>query len=142
MLVRLLYASRAVEPVTPELLGAILRQSRTHNAAHGITGVLCCCSKGTYLQVLEGGRAQVNALYRRIVGDARHGDVELLAYHQIGERRFNGWAMGQVNVAKLNPGVLLKYSAQATLEPHQLSGQAALSLLEELAATASIVGPA
>jgi hypothetical protein len=141
MLVRLLYASRAAEPTAPEVLAAILRQSKANNPAHGITGVLCC-SDDTYLQVLEGGRSAVNRLYGRIVADPRHREVELLSYQQIGERHFAGWAMGQVNVARLNPALLLKYSATARLDPYAMSGPMAQALLDELVATASIVGQA
>jgi hypothetical protein len=140
MLVRLLYASRAAGPTTAaDELGAILRQSKANNPAQGITGVLCC-SDDMYLQVLEGGRPAVNRLYNRIVADPRHKDVELLSYQQIGERHFAGWSMGQVNVARLNPSLLLKYSATAQLDPYAMSGSVALALLEELVATASIVG--
>jgi hypothetical protein len=141
MLVRLLYASRAVAPIGAEDMLRILRQAKANNLAQGITGVLCC-SEDVFLQVLEGGRAAVNRLYNRIVTDPRHKDVELLSYQQIGERRFAGWSMGQVNLTKLNPGLLLKYSATATLDPFSLSGNVSLALLEELAATASIVGQA
>jgi hypothetical protein len=141
MLVRLLYASRAAAPITADMVHAILRQSKTNNAKHGITGVLCC-SDSLYLQVLEGGRGAVNRLYNRIVADPRHKDVELLSYQTIGERRFAGWSMGQVNLSRLNPGLLLKYSATATLDPFAVSGEVSLALLDELVATASIVGPA
>jgi hypothetical protein len=140
MLVRLLYASRAAAPVTTDDLAAIMRQSRANNPRHGITGVLCC-SDDRFLQVLEGGRSAVNRLYNRIATDPRHADVELLAYAQIGERHFAGWSMGQVNLARVNPGLLLKYSATTQLDPYAMSGSTALALLEELAATASIAGP-
>jgi hypothetical protein len=139
MLVRLLYASRAAAPIVPEDLSAILRQCKANNPAQGITGVLCC-SDDTFLQVLEGGRPAVNRLYNRIVADPRHTQVELLSYQQIGERHFAGWSMGQVNTARLNPSLLLKYSATARLDPYAMSGSVALALLEELVATASIVG--
>lgn len=139
MLVRLVYASRAVSTIVPEEMLAILRQSKANNPAHGITGVLCC-SDSIYLQVLEGGRSAVNRLYNRIATDPRHKDVELLSYEQIGERRFAGWSMGQVNLTRLNPGLLLKYSATATLDPFAVSGHVSLALLDELVATASIVG--
>jgi len=141
MLVRLLYASRAAQPVSADETMRILRQSKTHNAAHGITGVLCC-SDTLYLQVLEGGRAAVNRLYNRIVADPRHKDIELLSYQQIGERRFAGWSMGQVNLSRLNPGLLLKYSETAALDPFAVSGEVSMALLDELVATASIVGQA
>ena len=139
MLVRLLYASRAAEPVTADLLHTILRQSRQHNPAQGITGVLCC-SGNVFLQVLEGGRSAVNRLYARLVADPRHRDVELLAYESIVERRFAGWSMGQVQLSRLNPALLLKYSATASLDPFTVPGTVSLALLDELVATASIVG--
>ena len=139
MLVRLLYASRAAEPVTPELLSAILRRSRQHNAANGITGVLCC-SSNVFLQVLEGGRPAVNRLYARIVADPRHREPELLAYEAIVERRFAGWSMGQVQLSRMNPALLLKYSATAALDPFAVPGPVSMALLDELVATASIVG--
>lgn len=141
MLVRLLYASRAVPAVDQEELHTILRQCKARNPEHGITGVLCY-SDGIFLQVLEGGRGAVNALYNRIVADPRHTQVELLSYREIGERRFAGWSMGQVNMARLNRALLLKYSATATLDPFCVSGDVSLALFEELVATASIVGPA
>lgn len=141
MLVRLMYASRAAPTVDAEQLHAILRQSQAHNSAHGITGVLCVCfTQGVFLQVLEGGRSAVNQLYQRIVCDARHGGVELLAYEETSERGFAGWAMGQVNLSRLNPGLVLKYSERAVLDPFAVSGQASMALFKELMATASIVG--
>lgn len=139
MLVRLLYASRAVPALDQEELVAILKKSRAHNQAQGITGVLCY-SEGIFLQVLEGGRAAVNKLYNRIATDPRHHEIELLRYEEIGERRFAGWSMGQVNMARLNPALLLKYSERATLDPFAVSGAVSMALFEELMATASIVG--
>ncbi len=139
MLVRLLYASRAVPAIDQDALYAIVRQSKTNNPAQGVTGVLCF-SEGIFLQVLEGGRSAVNKLYNRIATDPRHADVELLCYEEIGERHFAGWSMGQVNMARLNPALLLKYSERPTLDPFVVSGQVSMALFQELMATASIVG--
>ena len=139
MLVRLLYASRAAATVDQDELVAILRKSKANNPALGVTGVLCS-SQGIFLQVLEGGRDAVNVLYNRIAKDPRHTEVTLLCYEEIGERRFAGWSMGQVNMSRLNPGLLLKYSEKPTLDPFTVSGGVSLALFEELMATASIVG--
>jgi hypothetical protein len=139
MLVRLMYASRATQAVNQEELLAILRKSKANNPAVGITGVLCF-SEGIYLQALEGGRSAVNKLYNRIVADPRHSDVELLSYEEIGERRFAGWSMGQVNLARLNPALLLKYSEKPALDPFAVSGRVSMALFEELMATAAVVG--
>lgn len=139
MLVRLLYASRAADKVSAETIESILQQSRKHNPELGITGILCH-GGNVFMQVLEGGRAEVNTLYNKIVRDKRHGDVVLLHYAEVPERRFAGWTMGQVNLAKINPSTLLKYSEKPTLDPFAVSGQASLALLEELIATAQIIG--
>jgi len=139
MLVRLMYASRAVDKIDQDALVAILRKSKANNPSQGVTGVLCY-SGGIFLQVLEGGRSAVNQLYARIVADPRHQQVELLSYEEIGERRFAGWSMGQVNLSRLNPALLLKYSETAVLDPYAVSGKVSMALFEELVATASIVG--
>ena len=139
MLVRLLYASRAAAPLTATLVDSILQRSRTHNPAHGITGILCF-SDELFIQVLEGSRDEVCELYNHIVRDERHTMVRILSFAEIQERRFGGWTMGQVNVAKINPSLLLKYSEQAVLDPFHCSGHASLTLLEELIATGSVAG--
>jgi len=140
MLVRLIYASRAAEALSAEILSTLLKTARDHNTAAGITGVLVH-SDGIFLQLLEGGRNAVNAVYNRITQDKRHHDVVLLSYDEVSERRFAGWAMGQANLSRLNPGILLKYSERAVLDPYALSGQATLALFEELVATAVIACP-
>ena len=138
MLVRLLYASRT-DAVTPEMIDSILAQSRAHNPALGITGILCH-GGNVFMQVLEGGRDTVNHLYNDIVRDARHHDVVVLHYEEITERRFSGWTMGQVNLARINPAIVRKDSDRPVLDPFSVSGAASLPMLEELIATASIVG--
>jgi hypothetical protein len=79
------------------------------------------------MQVLEGGRAPVSALYNRIARIPRHRDIVLLSYEEIGERSFSGWSMGQVSMSRLNPSLLLKYSESAVLDPYAVSGKASLA---------------
>lgn len=141
MLVRLLYASHAVPNAPAGSVAAIMQQSHAYNPAHGVTGVLCH-SERLYLQVLEGGREQVNQLYAKILRDPRHTDVVLLHYEEICERRYSGWTMGQVNLGKLNPGTLLRYSALPEFTPHNLPGKSSLALIDELMAAASVLGRA
>ncbi|MEI8169165.1 MAG: BLUF domain-containing protein [Rhodoferax sp.] len=138
MLVRLLYASRAID-TTPEAIEAILIQSRHHNPECGITGILCY-GGGIFLQAIEGGRMAVSELFGHIQRDPRHNDVVLLHYEEISERRFAGWTMGQVNMSKINASILLKYAEKAELNPYLVSGSVSLALLEELMATACIIG--
>jgi hypothetical protein len=138
MLVRLLYASRAVD-TSPGAIEAILAQSRQYNPTCGITGILCY-GGGIFLQAIEGGRMAVSELYGHIQKDPRHKEVALLHFEEIAERRFGGWTMGTVNLLKLNHSILLKYSERPELDPYAVSGKVSLALLEELMATAAIIG--
>lgn len=142
MLVRLLYVSRAADQQDrAALTESIMSASRTHNPGNGITGVLCY-GDGVFLQAIEGGREEINALYNMILRDPRHENVVLMHYEEILERRFGGWTMGQVNLAKLNTSIVLKYSETPELNPYRMSGKVVLALLEELMLTASIIGRA
>jgi len=140
MLVRLLYASRAVD-TSPDAIESILHQSRDHNPHCGVTGVLCY-GGGIFLQAIEGGRMAISDLYGHIQRDPRHKDVVLLHYEEISERRFAGWTMGEVNMNRINASILLKYAEKPELDPYSVSGRVSLALLEELMATASIIGRA
>ena len=140
MLVRLLYASRAVD-TSAAAIDAILSQSRQSNPLCGITGILCY-GGGIFLQAIEGGRMPVSELYGHIQKDPRHKDVVLLHYEEITERRFGGWTMGQVNMSRINASILLKYAEKPELDPYSVSGKVSLARLEELMATASIMGRA
>jgi hypothetical protein len=137
MLVRLMYASRATPALGEADLAAILRSSRENNPQEGITGLLCFAD-GVFVQVLEGSREAVNARYRHIVVDPRHNDVSLLSYEEIAERSFAGWTMGQVNLQRLNPALVLKYSASGKLDPYAMPGAAMAALFREMCASGAI----
>lgn len=137
MLVRCLYASRPSASCDVRALDRILQQARKNNPAMGLTGLLCV-STNLFVQVLEGGRNEVCEIYNAIVRDDRHEQVRLLTFEEISERRFGNWTMGQINIDRLNPSLLLKYFRRAELDPFECSGHATLALLEELVATAAI----
>ena len=138
MLVRLLYASRAIDS-SCAAVDDILAEGRHSNPISGITGILCY-GKGIFLQAIEGGRTAVSELYGQIQCDPRHKDVVLLQYEEISARRFGGWTMGHVNTAKVNSNILLKYAQKAELDPYSVSGSMSMALLEELVATANVIG--
>ena len=138
MLIRLLYASRAVDTGAPEAIDSILAQARAHNPEHGITGILCYGS-GIFLQAHR-RRARRRSTSSTTASCATRATpiVVLLHYEEISERRFGGWTMGQVNLSKINPSLLLKYSEKPVLDPYAVSGRASMALLQEFIATASI----
>jgi hypothetical protein len=135
MLVRLIYASRTAQPITADLVDALLNISREHNAGSGITGILCY-SDSVFVQALEGSRQAVNQLYAKIVADARHTEVTLLDYVEIAARHYQAWNMAKVKLDKVNLSLLLKYSDKPQLDPFAVTGKATAALLEELATTA------
>jgi hypothetical protein len=51
-------------------------------------------------------------------------------------------AVNRAYLDKLNPSIVLKYSETADLDPYSVSGVVSFALLEELMATASIIGRA
>lgn len=137
MLVRLVYASRASRDLSPQDLQDIVRRSRDHNAQDGITGLLCF-TDGIFIQVLEGAREAVNARYKRIVMDERHDAPTLIGYQEIAERSFAGWSMGQVNLHRMNPALLLKYGETQKLDPFRMTGAALTALFDELVTAGAI----
>ena len=138
MLVRLMYASRAADSVNQNELVAILKKSKANNPSLGVTGVLCF-SAGIFLQVIEGGRSPVSALYNKIANDPRHRDVVLLSFEEVGERSFAGWSMGRANLSRLNPALVMKYSESTLLNPYAVSGKMSMALFNEMVASAAII---
>jgi len=93
----LAYESQASVPFTEPDLLELLDQSRTKNADRGVTGILLY-RQGTFLQVLEGPRDQVEGLYATISVDTRHHAVDTVLVEDRQERRFPDWTMGFADV--------------------------------------------
>ena len=87
----------------------------------------------------SGSRKNVSEVYNRIAADPRHSEVQILIFEEIPERRFANWTMGQVNLAKVNASLLLKYSETPTIDPFACSGRATLALLDELIANGAVI---
>lgn len=141
MLVRCLYASRPAQKLSEQALGDILKQSRANNPVQGLTGMLCYTSD-VFVQVLEGGREEINRLLNRIIRDERNIDVQILSFEEIFERSFNNWTMGEVDMSHVNSALVLKYCAKAELDPFSSSSAALLALLRDLATSGAIVSRA
>jgi len=84
---------------------SILEESRTRNAAHGITGVLLF--DGTFfLQTIEGPPEKTQEVFASIVADRRHKEVKTLGIQEIEERDFPNWHMeliGSDETARIVP---------------------------------------
>lgn len=133
MLVRLLYVSQPVGPVTTTITTSILEKSSAYNRGENITGVLCQGS-GLWMQVLEGERHQVNVLYSRIMASRYHHNIELLSMAEITHRQFSEWSMALVHLSKDDPMVRM---AHPEFDPYTATSKEALSLLDDLIKTGS-----
>ena len=133
MLVRLLYVSQSVGPITTTVTTSILEKSSANNKKLNITGVLCQGS-GLWMQVLEGERTRVNTLYSQIMADRHHQNVQLLSIEEIESRRFGQWSMALVYLSKDDPMVQM---AHPEFDPYSATAKDAMSLLEELIQTST-----
>lgn len=70
----------------------LLLQSRDNNERLGLTGALVY-GDGQFMQVIEGDKQAVTALYARIAADPRHQGVFKMADKTITERTFHNWSM-------------------------------------------------
>jgi hypothetical protein len=136
MLVRLLYVSQPVGPITTTVTTLILEQSNIYNKKENITGVLCQGS-GLWMQVLEGERHQVNVLYARIMASRHHNNVELLSMEEITQRQFGKWSMALVHLSKDDPMVQM---AHPEFDPYSATAKDAMALLDALVKTSSPIG--
>jgi len=92
----IIYVSLATHEMAQAELLALLDQARVHNEAHGITGLLMY-HRHEFLQLLEGERDEVEALYATICHDARHQQVYSMWEGPVRARSFDRWAMGFVS---------------------------------------------
>jgi hypothetical protein len=90
---RIIYVSSETAPFSEAQLDALLRKSRNHNLASGITGLLLY-KDGHFMQILEGPKPAVLALIAKIKKDPRHRDVSILMQSDTGQCEFKDWSMG------------------------------------------------
>ncbi|WP_184542432.1 BLUF domain-containing protein [Mucilaginibacter sp. FT3.2] len=93
----LVYVSTAKRLMTDDELLDILTVSRTRNKANHITGMLLY-NQGTFIQVLEGEKQNVDKIYNSIEHDARHKNIIKLITGTITNRNFPEWSMAFASV--------------------------------------------
>lgn len=114
-LYRLIYKSRAKDPVDAETVLSIATASQERNREFGISGMLLATNTH-FLQVLEGEQRAVSRAYENIVKDDRHRDLVLVSFGAVGERQFQAWAMKGVGLmgygAELKDMLRRKYGVE------------------------------
>lgn len=97
-LYQLIYKSYATERLTPEGFADILVEARVNNEKKHITGSLLY-RDGAFLQILEGDKKDLLAVFEKIERDARHTQVELLHFEPATQRLFQRWSMQMFNLS-------------------------------------------
>ena len=98
MVFRLVYSSKAVARIDDGELRKILANARSSNPQHDLTGLLLFY-EGEFLQVLEGPKDAVEALFKRISNDSRHVTVKRLDSRETDKRLFGDWSMAYVPIS-------------------------------------------
>ena len=132
-LTRLVYYSQrnpALSLNVEELLGICQR----NNSAMNVTGILHY--NGNYfLQVLEGGRAEVSSIYHRIAADPRHVNIILISCMDVRERIFPTWSMGlHEGMDAETRSIFLRYFPSNTVNPEAVSTESLLDFLQDVSA--------
>ena len=90
---QLIYTCALTNNLPCSELEAIAKTSRARNLEREITGILLC-KDGSILQVLEGDKTTVLALYETIKSDSRIKNPLLLFQRTSAVREFPNWSMG------------------------------------------------
>jgi hypothetical protein len=104
-----IYTSSAAIRLTQDERLEFLRKARLNNEAHGLTGMLLY-RDGTYLQYLEGQRADVDTLLKRLREDPRHKRMRTLQRGMVPKRLFPDWSMAYKNLAGVRSSLVPGYS--------------------------------
>jgi len=135
MLTRLIYASEPTEALSPAVVQSIVDRARVNNSQMHLSGMLAFDSQH-FLQVLEGDRAAVSALFGRIAADSRHRRLELIEVAPASERRFARWSMSFAAADAAHGETFLRFGGSARFAPYSMGAAGALGLLEAMAAAA------
>jgi hypothetical protein len=92
-LVSLIYVSVAAQDLKESEVARLLLTARSRNVVAGLTGMLVYQDRH-FLQVLEGPRTAVEAVFNKIAEDPRHTRVSKLVVEPIEVRSFGDWTMG------------------------------------------------
>lgn len=90
---QLFYVSTAKVGFVQSDVDAILKKARMFNPSQQLTGVLLFRA-GIFLQLLEGDKEKVHALYQKIKKYPRHRNVFTIFENTAQQRIFRNWSMG------------------------------------------------
>jgi len=127
---QLIYTSREFRPLSDADLKRIVTHSQTRNQRDNITGFLYY-SNGTFLQILEGEEAVVEATFARIQDDFRHVNPKIILKDNTAtERMFDNWSMEIADPQSTSAIMRGFFQVDKDLDLTKLDAEKALLLLE------------
>lgn len=140
---KLVYVSTAAYLINEEELLGILKLARQNNKSNNLTGLLLY-HDGSFIQLLEGRKQDVETLYNKIALDPRHFGMIRLLEDYSEKRDFPDWSMGFQRIdASLNKEIegfsfLLENNPLSSSELQELSMKVRL-LLDTFKKTSGVV---
>lgn len=132
ILTRLVYYSQR-NPSERLSVDDLIDACRRNNARAYITGMLHY-NGDHFLQVLEGGRAEVSAIYHRIARDPRHSNIILISCQDVRERMFPTWSMGMhEGMNDEARAIFLRYFSTDEVNPETVNVDSLLDVMQDLA---------
>ena len=133
---RLVYYSRNRIPGTSAevaaAVDAILASAQRNNSQLFVTGALIFNS-GIFAQVLEGSRRDIELTFERIQRDARHSDVEVLAFEEVQNRQFPSWSMAFVGHSREGENLFGHISEATGFEARRMEGERIFEIMRAIA---------
>ncbi|MCD6061890.1 MAG: hypothetical protein K0S16_2201 [Moraxellaceae bacterium] len=86
------YVSTACWQLDDSELEHLLQAARTRNREHGITGLLLYC-EGSFMQYLEGPKADIAPVWDIIRADEKHNHIITLFDRTVPARLYSDWTM-------------------------------------------------
>lgn len=110
----------------------LIKVCQRNNARANLTGILHY-NGDHFLQVLEGGRAEISAIYHRIARDTRHSNIILISCSDVRERMFPVWTMGlHEGMDDRTRNIYLRYFATDDVNPETVNVDSLLDVLQDL----------
>lgn len=132
---RLIYKSRASEPISKKMFRDILYSSVSNNQEQSINGALLA-THTHFLQFLEGSFSAVNETFFKIVHDTRHTKIQIISFIPVEQAIFDSWRMRGFGIFNLNTELDKKlkdvYGSEEGGIALPIDEQAALSLVREV----------
>lgn len=103
-LIEISYVSQATQDMGMLGLMNLLEDAIHVNKARSITGILFY-DYGTFGQILEGTRKDLEYVWSKILKDVRHKDIQILEVNRLKRRNFLKWAMNFYGSDQMNKSI-------------------------------------